>query len=421
MEHLFPAFVRVLRNLDDADGLLAIFQEFENNPSALSAEDRTRLLDFPDLATQVANIAATAPTTLNKQDFLRKAAESPRDLTSSEINLLKRRYWGKLTFDENEAFEDALDTLAGVSYKHRTETLERLQNFQSHLYEQYEAKAIANASDEEVRRVDEITEARKQEDLDIMLQKGQPWLRQLWQEDQGKKPWGYAIFENPQWKAENPDRWESYDRKSSHSRHMAFSAIASGVTIQARYSIEPLDWPSKAPTDDESFPVILSELRKQFNYLRSYPPKKGIADLLNELSWGTINSMPEGLTEGTLRNVFLYLDGNAAASVLDNRLADDFWIWAVDPDYVVDTENQSSSGYKGYLRVRLQQLINNFYVARRWHADEISMEDLWKAAQKDPHNGSFVSMEDEEIFSQDSTWEVATAVRPKHARLGASD
>ena len=83
---------------------------------------------------------------------------------------------------------------------------------------------------------------------------------------------------------------------------------------------------------------------------------------------------------------------------------------------MADTEAQSSSGYQGYLRVRLQQLIHNFYVARRWHADNVSLEDLWKAAQKDPHNGAFVSIEDEEIFAKDSTWEVATAVRSKNAR-----
>jgi hypothetical protein len=250
MERLFSAFVRVLRNLDDADGLLVIFQEFESNPSALSAEDRIRLLDFPDLATQVANIIAAAPATLNKQDLLKKAAESPGDLTSSEIDLLQNRYWGKRTFDEKDAFEDALCDLADVSYEHRTETLQRLRDFQSHLYELYEAKAIANASDE-ANRFQEMVEAGEQKQLEIMLRHEHPWLRQLWQEDQGKKPWGYAIFVNPHWEAENPDRSESYDLKSTHSIHMAFSAIASGLTIQSRYTIEPLDWPSGTPTEDE--------------------------------------------------------------------------------------------------------------------------------------------------------------------------
>ncbi|KAJ6003074.1 hypothetical protein N7451_005621 [Penicillium sp. IBT 35674x] len=414
MEHLFSAFVRVIRNLDDADGLLATFQEFESNPSALSAEDRMRLLDFPDLATQVANIAATVPTNSNKQSFLKRAAESTRDLTSSEFDLLQNRYWGKLTFNEKDALEDALYTLTDISYEHCTETLQRLRDFQSHLYEQYEARAIANASDEDDRRLREVDEDEKREEMEIMLQYGQPWLRQLWQEDEGKKPWGYAIFVNPQWKSENSDRWDSYDRKSSHSMHMAFSAIACGLTIQSRYTVESLDWPLSTSTRDESFLVTLGELRKQFKYLRSLPPKKEIPYLMNDLAERSIASMPEGFTVGTLRNVFLYIDGNSAASVLENRLADDFWIWAVDPDYVTNNNNHSSSGYQGYLRVRLQQLINNFYVARRWHADETSLKDLWKAAQKDPHNGSFVSMKDEEIFARDSTWEVATALRSRN-------
>ncbi|CEO59135.1 hypothetical protein PMG11_03821 [Penicillium brasilianum] len=120
---------------------------------------------------------------------------------------------------------------------------------------------------------------------------------------------------------------------------MAFSAIASGLIIQSRYTVEPIDWPSGTPTEDESFPVILRGLRKRFNHLRSFPPKKEIPHLMNYLAAGIIDSMPEGLTVGILANVFLYVDGNSAASVLENRLADNFWIWAVDPDYEGDAEN----------------------------------------------------------------------------------
>lgn len=81
-------------------------------------------------------------------------------------------------------------------------------------------------------------------------------------------------------------------------------------------------------------------------------------------------------------------------------MADGFWIWAVDLDYVEDAV--SSSGNNGYLRVRLQQLQHDFYVARRWHADEVSLEDLCKAAQKHPHNGSFVSLDPERYLRR--TW-----------------
>lgn len=58
-------------------------------------------------------------------------------------------------------------------------SLQRLRDFQSHLYEQDEAKAIANASDEDDRRLQEMDEAEKQDELEIILQHGQPWLRQL--------------------------------------------------------------------------------------------------------------------------------------------------------------------------------------------------------------------------------------------------
>lgn len=90
---------------------------------------------------------------------------------------------------------------------------------------------------------------------------------------------------------------------------------------------------------------------------------------------------------GVLHNVFLYVDGNSAAFVLEDRLADEFWIWA---QTTLQTPEQSPNGSQGYLRVRLQQLVHKIHVARRWHADEVSLEDLWKASQKDPHNGSFV-------------------------------
>lgn len=161
---------------------------------------------------------------------------------------------------------------------------------------------------------------------------------------------------------------------------------------------------------DESFLSTLNQLRKQFNYLRSQPPKKQVPYLFMDMAEGKIDAIPEGITEGLLRNVFLYLDHSAAASVLDSCGPDSAWIWAVDPDYEPKSQD-CSSGYQGFLRVRLQQLLNIFYVARRWHADEWPMEDLWNAAQKDPHNASFVSMKDEEIFAQNLSREVATAIK----------
>src|SRR5205085_2553073 len=70
------------------------------------------------------------------------------------------------------------------------------------------------------------------------------------------------------------------------------------------------------------------------------------------------------------------------------RLADHVWIWAVDPDFTpdADAEEAQQTKYRGYLRVRVQQLVNNFFEARRFNSEQVSMQDLWTAAQ-----GSYVS------------------------------
>jgi hypothetical protein len=135
MEHRFLSFIRVILNLDDPASLLATFHEFESNPSAISAEDRPRFLDFPDFSTQEANISAA--TTLSKEELLKKAAQSPRDLTSSEVELLHSRYWGRISFPEEDIRFDCFDNVTLVSDEHHSETLERLETFRSSFYAEF--------------------------------------------------------------------------------------------------------------------------------------------------------------------------------------------------------------------------------------------------------------------------------------------
>lgn len=77
----------------------------------------------------------------------------------------------------------------------------------------------------------------------------------------------------PKWKTEDPGRFESYDLKHGKLLHMAFAAICCGTTVQARWNLETLDWPS-ATSDNASFLETVNQLRKHFNHLRSQPPKK---------------------------------------------------------------------------------------------------------------------------------------------------
>ncbi|KAB8217939.1 hypothetical protein BDV33DRAFT_232458 [Aspergillus novoparasiticus] len=402
MEHLFRSYIRVQRGLDTADGLLETFQTFENNPSGMSPEDRIRLLDLPPRSVQDENIAAVS--TLTKAELIQRAIESPKDLTEKEVELIQYSLWTGAFDNVSDAYFDALTALRGISYDYCIEMEERLRRFQRLLYEEREDEAFDSVVKHLSGDDEEVAKAMEQEELEqlnAVFEKGNPWLRQLWKEDQGKKPWGFAVFENPQFTIDN--RRELYIAEQRETSDLSLGAIHAVGKIGWMWQLENPAWPTEIATGDESFPVILDALRRRFKELRTQGrgwqhlyPRNEIDPIYGGLSEEELK-MGHGLSEGILRNVFLYLDRDSAESVLFSwGRVDDMWIWAVDPDY--EPSDNNLSGYQGYLRVRLQQLVNNFYTARRWHANDLSMEDLWRASQKDPKNGAFISMKDEEIF-----------------------
>jgi hypothetical protein len=118
-----------------------------------------------------------------------------------------------------------------------------------------------------------------------------------------------------------------------------------------------LDWPSGKPTGDKNFPQIVNGLR--FNYLRLLPPKKNVPFLQLELLEGKIDTVVLQMISGS----GLWIQTTYQTSI---------------PKALV--------GIKEPYVFCFQNLIHNFHVARRWHAKKISLKDLWKAAQKDPHD-----------------------------------
>lgn len=104
-----------------------------------------------------------------------------------------------------------------------------------------------------------------------------------------------------------------------------------------------------------------------------------------------------GIPQGLLRNVFLVIDQDVIDSIVVNSpMANKAWIWAVDPDYNGTVASMPKNGlkdeYYGYMRVRLQQLVNNFWGARHYHEDEMPLRTLWAAAQQ-VHDCAFVSVD----------------------------
>lgn len=101
----------------------------------------------------------------------------------------------------------------------------------------------------------------------------------------------------------------------------AESALCYGSTIGARWRLQRLDWPPPAPASDGSMQNNRLEervdaLRADFWKVREEPPKKHEYD----------PNRPDtnGLFDGMLRNVFLYIDGDSVDSVLEGpRWVDD--------------------------------------------------------------------------------------------------
>ncbi|KAK5994428.1 S-M checkpoint control rad4-like protein [Cladobotryum mycophilum] len=64
---------------------------------------------------------------------------------------------------------------------------------------------------------------------------------------------------------------------------------------------------------------------------------------------------------------------------------DDMWVWALDREYDAGNATSSDDGqrdgkYRGVLRVRLQQLVNDFFQLRRLHEEEFDVPGLLKYA-----------------------------------------
>lgn len=366
MEHLFHAFRRVQKGLDDPDVLLELFHQHENlkDPSAISMIDRIRLLDLPPPSVQDEAIASV--TSLTKSELVKRGAEFPTALSEDEMNLLMARFWlDGMSCHIDDAFMNALNKLEEVKEDYSNEVCDRLDRFREPMYDENDCKAIENAETESIRRMRAGSDQRLQQDLAKVFAEGKPWLQQLWKEN-GSKRWGYAVFESPQFVADS--QYDAYEWEQKKAMEKSLDRIGSGMEIRINYKMERQPWPSQ--TKSHRFPEVVDNLRQEFK---------------NRRNGGS-------LSDGLLPNVFLYLDHESALSQFHaHGYVDYMWIWAIDPDY--EAENDSNGDYPGYLRVCLKQLVDNFYVTRRWHP-EVSMKDLWLAARRES-NEAFTTVEPE--------------------------
>lgn len=361
MEQLVPSFTRVQLGLDQPSDLIVRFAQLESavlsGDTTMSPSDRLLLLDRPSPASIASSLAQLqSSSTPDNATLLHRAVHTPTALSSGEMDLLRRRFWPAHEYDGCQAaWAGALAKLeSDTSEQHLVSTVERLRKVRDKL-----------AGDEE-----KAFEAAQQE-----------WVRRLLSGTTTSMPkacWGYAIYYDSDAGADDED----FQVRVTASLQWARDASAVAKNVQGNWTLHRMGWPA-AGGPDEHKRGLFERLRRDFQTVR------------------------ESLPEGILQNVFLVMDRDSVHSVLHGpkggHVCDDMWVWAVDPEYPGDDKQEArqdteqEAAYPGYLRVRLQQLVNNFYAARRPdQGNTVPLETLWACAQES-YQGAFVSVREEDF------------------------
>nr|OQO24699.1 hypothetical protein B0A51_08613 [Rachicladosporium sp. CCFEE 5018] len=450
MEKLVEAFTRVQRGISIQQDIVRAIADLDAGslaPSDVSSELQVGILDLPDAAVLEENLQAK--TLLSRTGLVARAVDFSSDLTVGEIALLNKRYWIDQTDPEAARQSSALSGLLAVSQDHWRDVTEQLKRVRGLVCEGREEDAIFEAAMEEWRRSMSDLKSGQNAEVEKQLERAQPWVKRMWEEDKGEKRWGFMMFVHPE---VEEDGWrEHMDGLLFHAQD---AVGCGGAAIGGQWKLQQLQWPADdgqevpseelgshttAPvqpvereteaeddddhqTDDgESQMVSIAEdllpapealfarLRQQFRSLNRRPAKRRKMEDSDE------NAIP---SDEILSNVFLVVSDQSMESQFNESAhPDDAWLWAVDPDYEdkpsVDTpvDSDASDEYRGYLRVRVQQLVNNFYDLRRFHEHEYSLKQLWQAAQRSGHK-AFVSLkEDEQRMYRSEPGGVGSALR----------
>lgn len=274
--------------------------------------------------------------------------------------------------------------------------------------------------------------------------KGPDWARRLLEEEKGTKPWGFAQYVDPL--AAVHFELEHYFARTDALLMFAKTNVRYGKLLSGEFLLQHLDWPGTDPAtrdrtvyvaqrmqshEDQEFdekdaarvymaskqPNDIQALRTKFRLLREH--FRSIRDRTRLPQYGNGGRCRyDALIEGVLSNAFIVIDSTCISSLYTGpQSADNVWVWAVDPDF--DDSNASTSPdsdaeipqYRGFLRVRIQQLADKFFEARKYRT-EIPMSELWSVAQKS-RNTTFISLDEKE-------WQAHRSDRMTGSALGRS-
>ena len=246
-----------------------------------------------------------------------------------------------------------------------------------------------------------------------------PWVEQWFSQHvvpQTHQAWGYMIFTDKEAK-EHIDSLEP-----TYTRSRPFEDAFYNATSEAlNYIHAPGDVSHSFHLEWKDAPEILSVakqdtsdlVRSDTKYMHLEWPQNAEVDddAVAHLRRISLSARKGGLTTSTLKNVFLAVDSTCVNSCIrrwsmpskHNREAmsnhtgiiwrDNMRVLAVDPDYPQPNQTYPG-GYRGYLWVRIQQLVDKFFEMRMFHP-EVGLEQLWLAA-RNSRNDAFASMQPEE-------------------------
>jgi hypothetical protein len=431
LEILLGSSKRVLRNQSSLQDLIAAYPSLREKclsaPSTLSDMERRMLLDFPDEEMERENIKSA--TDLSRSELIAKAVADPTSLTEKELELLANRFWGPGPPDESTRI---------FSTRSKPGTLNQFEADRRAAYLSNEKEALSAAVRESFGRPRREREREKLAAAEAAIPYAKDWIQQIYKN--GRASWGFVCLYDSVAQTLDPEYLEDFACTLEPMLRTAIRYGGSGGIIGTRWRLPKFNAPdtaflSSTNTADvnqgtNTSSGVGTNPRDPLNFLSGVlwlpdtEPATGhqfdvriengavfrdaFKDILRDPQQyekrpdvKPIDPTPEykdGIAaSGFLTNTFLVFDLHTIKSIEDGRYIEDLRVLALEADFPVEGKKYAE-GYQGYTWVRLDQLVYNFYELRSTKADEVGMDEIWKASLRS-RNQAFVSLDPEEAMN----------------------
>ncbi|OIW32639.1 hypothetical protein CONLIGDRAFT_275513 [Coniochaeta ligniaria NRRL 30616] len=258
-EPYLSAYMRVQRGVETAQDLINAFPTLEQAAlnSALTEHDHRRLLDFPDVQEEAANIRRVS--TRPRAELLSAALSSPGELSDAELELLSSRFWADVTPQESHTRFNALADAEKTTRDRIGKAMEAVvePGWFAH------SEALRELLNRRQRREDEQTAAR--------LGAHQRHTTPAWMDDLAQKfqeeyrtmnTWGYiAIYDAEAQESMNDEDRYYFERKFEDVCRDAMRENGAEATALARrwrlYFFDPPRRPSTPNTTNTTTPATV--------------------------------------------------------------------------------------------------------------------------------------------------------------------